>query len=81
MNSKLDKIKELAEQYDSKKNQADDKHVWERFNTLFNTYGIEAVAAATGLKTSSVQAYTNRSYIGKISESVVVKAETILAKI
>lgn len=79
--NKLDQIKKLAEQYDNKKNQADDRQVWERFNALFNTHGIEAVAAATGLKTSSVQAYTNRSYIGKISESIVVKAETILAKI
>lgn len=79
--NKLDQIKKLAEQYDNKKNQADDKQVWERFNDLFNTHGIEAVAAATGLKTSSVLAYTNRSYIGKISESIVVKAETILSKI
>lgn len=49
----------------------------EKLNTLVETYGIEAVAAATGLKFSTISTYLSTRN-PKISESKLIRAEKIL---
>lgn len=73
----LKAIREKAEQYDLD-SQATHIERLERIQSLVETHGVSAVAAAAGLKESSVLQYT-RDKKTQISEYTLTKAEQILS--
>jgi hypothetical protein len=72
----LDVVKLKASEYDESR-AAFQSELSERFKSLVKNHGVTFVAAATGLRESSVSQY-QRCKIVPISEAQVLKAEEIL---
>lgn len=80
----IEKIKRLAAQYESK-HQTNGQNTTARLNKLVDLHGIDAVAAATGLKPATVAVYhrqkPNTTLNSYPSSYVVAKAEYVLSQI
>lgn len=72
----LDVVKLKASEYDAAR-AAFQSELSERFKLLVKNHGVTFVAAATGLRESSVSQY-QRCKVVPISEAQVLKAEEIL---
>lgn len=74
----IERIHSAAKAYDEQKKPVVDSNT--RLTDLIAHHGIEAVSAASGLKVSSLVQYTTKKGATKVSESTVVKAETVLSQ-
>jgi len=79
----MNKIQQITERRRSMASQATDDVLATRkqeLQNLIDTYGYDAVCAATGWKASSITTYLRTKY-PKISGDVITKAERILKEI
>lgn len=74
----LIQLRQLSEEYDREHKFSGADNRSDRFVKLVEEYGVSFVAAATGLKESTVSQYARGKDGYRISEYVITKAETIL---
>lgn len=77
--TRLEKIKQLADEYDKK--QFEDKLTNKRLKALVDKHGVEEVSAASGLAMSSIVQYVTKTDPYIVSWKAIIKAETVLSQI